>query len=202
MRLLHSPRFTRSPALLLIGSLCLALAGCASKNPLMDDAPVSKAKTSVATPAKTAAAGSLDGASNTQTSGPTGIARVLGAFSPYKIDVQQGNFVSKEMISQLKVGMTHDQVRFVLGTPMLNDIFHDDRWYYPFRMQKGNGEITSSRVTVYFKDDLVERFEGGDLPTEEDYLSRIAGSPPKDKADKTSEVIAPKATPSSAATAE
>ncbi|NMM25927.1 MAG: outer membrane protein assembly factor BamE [Glaciimonas sp.] len=162
----------------------------------MDDAPVARAKTSDAAPGQNAAAAPLDAATGTRISGPTGMARVLGVFSPYRIDVQQGNFVSKEMIAQLKEGMTHDQVRFVLGTPMLSDIFHDDRWYYPFRIQKGNGEVTASRVTVYFKDNLVERFEGGDLPTEEDYLSRIAGSAPKDKA---SEAVAPKTASPSAA---
>ncbi|MEO8407725.1 MAG: outer membrane protein assembly factor BamE [Oxalobacteraceae bacterium] len=178
---------------LLLGGLCVALAGCASKNPLMDDAPAASAKTTVTAPAASAAATPATG---TQTSGPTGVARVLGVFSPYKIDIQQGNFVSKEMISQLREGMTQDQVRFVLGTPMLSDIFHADQWYYPFRIQKGNGEVTSSRVTVHFKNGLLERFEGGDLPTEQDYLARIAGNAPKDKAP---EAAAPKAAPPSSA---
>ncbi|MDP3841452.1 MAG: outer membrane protein assembly factor BamE [Oxalobacteraceae bacterium] len=198
MRLLHTPRSHAPRALLLIGSLCLALAGCASKNPLMDDVPVAGTKTTVAAPAKTAAAATPDTARGTQTSGPTGIRRVLGIFSPYKIDIQQGNFVSKEMISQLKEGMTMDQVRFVLGTPMLSDIFHAERWYYPFHFQKGNGEITASRVTVYFKDGVLERFEGGDLPTEQDYISRIAGSASKDKTAAPA-AAATNATPASAA---
>lgn len=177
MRLLHT---LSSRTGLLIGSLCMVLAGCAAKNPLMDDAPVARAKTTDTAPAKAAAA--PEAASGTQTSGPTGAARVLGVFSPYRIDIQQGNFVSREMVAQLKQGMTTDQVRFVLGTPMLSDIFHADQWHYPFRIQKGNGEVTASRVTIYFKDGLLERFEGGDLPTEEDYLARIAGSTAKDKA--------------------
>jgi len=101
--------------------------------------------------------------------------RFLGIFSPYRPDIQQGNFVSQEMVVQLKEGMTQDQVIFLLGTPLLTDVFHADRWDYAFRMQKGNGEITSSRVTVHFKDKLVSSFEGGgDLPTEKDYLARIA----------------------------
>lgn len=197
MRLLHTPRSHAPRAMLLIGSLCLALAGCASKNPLMDDAPV--ASTTVAAPAKTAAAVPPDAARGTQTSGPTGMRRVLGIFSPYKIDIQQGNFVSKEMVSQLREGMTMDQVRFVLGTPMLSDIFHAERWYYPFQFQKGNGEITASRVTVYFKDGVLERFEGGDLPTEQDYISRIAGNASKDKS-ATPAAAATNAKPGSAAT--
>lgn len=101
--------------------------------------------------------------------------RFLGFLSPYRPDVQQGNFVSREMVAQLRVGMTPNQVVFLLGTPLLNDIFHQNRWDYVFRMQKGNGEITTSNVTIYFENGLVSRFEGGgDLPTEADYLARIA----------------------------
>jgi outer membrane protein assembly factor BamE len=101
--------------------------------------------------------------------------RFLGIFSPYRPDIQQGNFVSQEMVAQLKVGMTPDQVIFLMGTPLLNDVFHGERWDYPFRMQKGNGEITTSSVTVYFENNRVSRIEGGgDLPTEADYLARIA----------------------------
>jgi outer membrane protein assembly factor BamE len=100
--------------------------------------------------------------------------RFLGIFRPYRPDVQQGNFVSQEMVAQLKPGMTQDQVVFLLGTPLLTDVFHSDRWDYSFSLQKGNGEITTSRVTVFFKDKLVSSFEGGDLPTEKDYLARIA----------------------------
>jgi outer membrane protein assembly factor BamE len=66
-------------------------------------------------------------------------------------------------------------VRFLLGTPLLMDMFHADRWDYPFYLARGNGELTTSRVTVYFKDDVVERFEGGNLPTEREYIARIAG---------------------------
>ncbi|MGZ3239934.1 MAG: outer membrane protein assembly factor BamE [Burkholderiaceae bacterium] len=114
------------------------------------------------------------------TTEPSGVQRTenppfLGILSPYRPDVQQGNFVSKEMMAQLKEGMTHDQVRFLMGTPLLNDIFHADRWDYLFRLQRGNGEILSSRVTVFFKDDHVTRYEGGNLPSEKDFLNLILG---------------------------
>jgi outer membrane protein assembly factor BamE len=101
--------------------------------------------------------------------------RFLGIFSPYRPDVQQGNFVSQEMMAQLKEGLTRDQVRFLMGTPLLTDIFHADRWDYVFRLQKGNGEILSSRVSIFFKDDRVARFEGGNLPPEKDFLNLILG---------------------------
>lgn len=128
--------------------------------------PAEPAPTAAATPAKSGAA------TGVQTSRTN---RFLGIFRPYRPDIQQGNFVSQEMVAQLKPGMTQDQVVFLLGTPLLNDMFHAERWDYAFRLQKGNGEITTSRVTVFFKDKLVSSFEGGgDLPTEKDYLERIA----------------------------
>ncbi len=100
--------------------------------------------------------------------------KLFGVLPVYRPDVQQGNFVSKEMVSQLKVGMSPEQVRFVLGTPLVSDIFHGERWDYPFRMRKGDGQVTTSHVSVFFKDGRVERFEGGDLPDEKDYLKRLA----------------------------
>lgn len=182
-------------------AFCLALAtvitGCASKNPLMEEpAPVaSSAKPATTAPApapvaqdEKAASAPVAKADVPQAAAPTAPQaaaatsvqtknekRFFGFFRPYRPDVQQGNFVSQEMVAQLKEGMTQDQVIFLLGSPLLSDIFHADRWDYAFRLQKGNGEITTSRVTVFFKDKLVSHFEGGgDLPTEKDYLARIA----------------------------
>lgn len=74
--------------------------------------------------------------------------------TPYRIDVQQGNVVSQEMVAQLKPGLTRDQVRFVLGTPLLTDIFHKDRWDYVYRLQKGkSGEVEERRLAVFFDSD-------------------------------------------------
>ncbi|KAF1041886.1 MAG: Outer membrane protein assembly factor BamE [Herbaspirillum frisingense] len=102
---------------------------------------------------------------------------LFGFLKPYRIDIQQGNFVSKEMVAQLRPGLTRDQVRFVLGTPLLTDMFHTNRWDYDFRLAKGNGEIMASRVSVFFKDDLVDHVEGGEnLPTESEYLTLITNS--------------------------
>ncbi len=79
------------------------------------------------------------------------------------------------MLAQIKVGQTREQVKFILGTPLLADIFHAERWDFPFYLARGNGELTTSRVTVYFKDDKVIKFDGGNLPTEKEYIARIAG---------------------------
>jgi outer membrane protein assembly factor BamE len=170
----------RRPALL-AGMLCVffapGLTGCASKNPLMEQ-PVASGPITATPGTTTAGAAEKSTAPAPATAGVQTIKerRFLGFLSPYRIDIQQGNFVSQEMVSQLKEGMTSDQVRFVLGTPLLTDIFHANRWDYPFRLQKGNGEVTISRVTLFFKDNRLARFEGGELPTEKDYLARLAGA--------------------------
>lgn len=152
------------------------LAGCATKNPLIE-APANVAAAPAAGESASAAAAN----SGLKRTTPTTASRFLGIFSPYRVDIPQGNFVSEEMLTQLKVGMTPDQVRFALGTPLITDIFHADRWDYVFRMLKTNDEVLSSRVTVFFKDGRMSRFEGGNLPNEVDYLALIAGAVPKKK---------------------
>ena len=118
----------------------------------------------------------VDARQGAQTTQITQVQKFLWFFSPYRPDIQQGNFVSKEMLAQLKAGMSKDQVKFLLGTPLMADAFHGQRWDYPFRLAKGSGELTTSTVVVFFdKDDKVMSFEGGDLPTEREYIARIAG---------------------------
>jgi outer membrane protein assembly factor BamE len=182
------PVFTRSiPRPALRGSAFMALlsiallAGCASKNPLMqmpDSLAAAPARTTaIDTQAEVASAASAN--AGLKRTAPASARRFLGILSPYRIDIPQGNFVSEEMVTQLKVGMTQDQVRFALGTPLIADIFHAERWDYVFRMLKRDDEVLSSRVTVFFKDGLVSRFEGGNLPTENDYLEILAGGVPE-----------------------
>jgi outer membrane protein assembly factor BamE len=161
-------------AALAAGLACtLLLSGCASwRNETRPAAPVNTSTAALASDADKSASLANAGA---QTIESTKLQKFLWIFSPYRPDIQQGNFVSQEMLDQLKVGQTREQVRFLLGTPMLMDMFHADRWDYPFYLARGNGELTTSRVTVYFKDDVVERFDGGNLPTEREYIARIAG---------------------------
>ncbi len=89
----------------------------------------------------------------------------LPSLAPYRIEIQQGNFVSREMMSQLKPGMSKDQVRFVLGTPLIIDNFHADRWDYVFRRQRGiSSGLEHRRVTVFFEDGKLARVEGDIAP--------------------------------------
>jgi outer membrane protein assembly factor BamE len=82
-------------------------------------------------------------------------------FTVYRMEIQQGNYLTQEMVSQLQPGMTRDQVRFVLGTPLLTDIFHDDRWDYVYRRGRaGSREIQERRLSVFFEKDRLVRVEG------------------------------------------
>ncbi len=77
--------------------------------------------------------------------------RVPRIVNEYKIDVQQGNVVTQEMVSQLRPGLSKDQVRFILGTPLLMDIFHANRWDYIYRLHKGStGETEEQKLTLFF----------------------------------------------------
>jgi len=90
-------------------------------------------------------------------------ATVLG-ISPYRMEIQQGNFVSKDSVSQLKPGMTKEQVRFVLGTPLVTDIFHANRWDYPYYREPAGGKREEGRLVVYFDDGKLARIEGEGIP--------------------------------------
>ncbi|MBN9114138.1 MAG: outer membrane protein assembly factor BamE, partial [Pandoraea sp.] len=125
--------------------------------------------------------------------------KVIGVVTPYRINIVQGNFVSKEAYEQLKAGMTRDQVRQLLGTPLLTDIFHANRWDYVFYFKRGNASVVQERhLKVYFDGDTLARWEGGEnLPTEYQLVQEIDGQ--KGKTVKT-DASAPST--ASAATAE
>jgi outer membrane protein assembly factor BamE len=82
-----------------------------------------------------------------------------GLLSVHKIDVQQGNALNEDSVNQLRVGMVSEQVRFLLGNPMITDPFHGDRWYYVYYFKPGNGPLENLRLTVYFNDGRVTRIE-------------------------------------------
>ncbi|WP_198970833.1 outer membrane protein assembly factor BamE [Xylophilus sp. ASV27] len=109
------------------------------------------------------ACGSVDGASN----------RIASMVTPYKIEIVQGNFVSKEQVAALQKGMSRLQVREVLGTPLLTSIFHANRWDYVFTIKRPNVEPQARRLTVFFKDDLLDHFEGDEMPSEAEFVAKL-----------------------------
>jgi outer membrane protein assembly factor BamE len=85
----------------------------------------------------------------------------------YKIGIPQGNIITQEMINQLRPGMTKRQVIFVMGTPLVRDPYHQDRWDYVYNYQPGGGIRGQEKVTVFFVDDGLVRFTGDFNPTSE-----------------------------------
>jgi outer membrane protein assembly factor BamE len=83
---------------------------------------------------------------------------------PYKIEVQQGNVITQEMVDKLKPGMTRSQVRFVLGSPMISDAFHDNRWDYVYRLEQEGRLIEQRKLVVFFEEDKLVRLGGSFSP--------------------------------------
>lgn len=83
----------------------------------------------------------------------------------HKIPIQQGNIVTQDMVDQLKPGMTHRQVRYVMGNPLIEDTFNPDRWDYFYSMVAPDGEMTRARMSIFFKGDNLSYFTGNFAPT-------------------------------------
>jgi len=101
---------------------------------------------------------------------------ITSRLSPYRIDVRQGNYITQDMVAKLKPGMTRDQVRFALGTPLVADMFHADRWDYVYRFQPGRGEVQLRRLVVFFEEGKLVRV-GGDVVAETEASSTPAPAP-------------------------
>lgn len=80
--------------------------------------------------------------------------------NPHRIDVRQGNFVDQHMVGQLRPGMTREQVRFVLGTPLVVDMFRSDRWDYVYRYTEGWGQPQMRKLSLFFVDERLASIEG------------------------------------------
>lgn len=91
-----------------------------------------------------------------------------GFLEPYRISIPQGNYVNQQMLDQVHEGMSRDQVKLALGSPLLTDAFHPERWDYIFRFQYANGETQLRRVTISFRNDLVSAIKSDPLPARDD----------------------------------
>jgi outer membrane protein assembly factor BamE len=110
-----------------------------------------------------AACGTVDGVST----------RIASSITPYRVEVVQGNFVSREQVEALRPGMTRQQVRDVLGTPLLTSVFHSDRWDYVFTLKRQGVEPQARRLTLFFKGAELERFEGDTMPSEAEFVATL-----------------------------
>jgi outer membrane protein assembly factor BamE len=86
------------------------------------------------------------------------------SFGVYKLDINQGNYITQDQVEKLKVGQSRQQVRAVLGTPLVTDVFHDNRWDYVYEFIR-QGHVTEHRkFTVFFNEDKLARWEGDEMP--------------------------------------
>ncbi len=117
--------------------------------------------------------------------------KIAQRITPYRITVVQGNFVSEEAASQMQVGMSRDQVKQLLGTPLLTDMFHADRWDYVFYFKRGSTAVVQQRdFIVNFANDRIVSWSGGEnLPSNLELLAEIDG----DKGVKVAKPVAPAA---------
>jgi outer membrane protein assembly factor BamE len=100
---------------------------------------------------------------------------MLPGLRPYRMDIQQGNVVTQEMVAKLKPGMTRQQVRFVMGTPPIADAFHQDRWDYVYYLNKGGQLVEHRRLILLFEGDTLKRIEGDVVPMAGGQERKLAG---------------------------
>lgn len=98
----------------------------------------------------------------------------LRSFGVYKLDINQGNYLSQDMVNKLKVGQTRQQVRQVLGTPLVVSAFRDNRWDYVYEFTRQGQVLEHRTFTVYFVDEKLARWEGDEMPPSVVELNREA----------------------------
>jgi len=98
---------------------------------------------------------------------------IAESVTPYRVEIVQGNFISKEQVDALRPGLTRQQVREVLGTPLVMDLFHADRWDYVFTIRRQGVDPQSRRLTIFFKGDGLDRFEGDTMPAEAEFVATL-----------------------------
>ncbi len=100
---------------------------------------------------------------------------------PYKQDIQQGNWITARQVAQLEQGMSHEQVRYLLGTPTLQNVFRDDRWDYPYYNKPGYGDSELRRFTVWFEDGALVSWSGDEQPDRQPFEKADTGMTDTDR---------------------
>ena len=103
-----------------------------------------------------------------------GLGLLTGCTAVYKLDIPQGNLVDKAQVETLKPGMTRRQVALIMGTPSIQDPFHQNRWDYAASYQQRGGDIEIKNLTLYFDDNVLSKLEGNYFEKREEDLIRTA----------------------------
>lgn len=100
---------------------------------------------------------------------------LMERLTPYKVDIHQGNVVTREQLALVQTGMNRDQVRELLGSPMLTDVFHANRWDYVYAsVRHGNRPPAQRSIQVHFKNEVVERVVApAEVPTEHQFVANM-----------------------------
>lgn len=106
----------------------------------------------------------------------------LGIITPYRIEIVQGNVLTQEQVALIKPGMSREQVRDVLGSPLLTDLFHADRWDYVFTIRRQGTPPQRRSVVAHFKGEKLERLEAPELPSEREFVASISRTSASGKA--------------------
>ena len=126
----------------------------------------------------------------------------LPSFAPHKIEIRQGNLVTPEMRSKLKLGMSRTQVRAALGSPLINDALHANRWDYAYRLEQDGKLTEQQRMTVYFDGDALTRIDDGTMPPQPVVASAVVATPASATFVEADAVPAPPVVPATALTPE
>ena len=98
------------------------------------------------------------------------------SFGVYKLDINQGNYLSQDMVDRLRVGQTKAQVRLILGTPLVTSPFHANRWDYVYEFKRQGQQLEHRTFAVFFVDDKLARWEGDEMPPSMMDLNRAAAN--------------------------
>ena len=98
---------------------------------------------------------------------------LFGLITPYRMEIVQGNVITREQMEKVSVGMTRRQVRDLLGSPLVTDIFHVDRWDYLFTIRRQGAEPQRRAITLMFAGDTLKTIEAPELPSEKEFVSSI-----------------------------
>lgn len=101
---------------------------------------------------------------------------LLGLITPYRIDIVQGNVVTKEQLALVRPGMTRVQVRDMLGSPLVTDVFHADRWDYVFTINRPGTQPQRRSIVAFFESDRLLRIEAPELPSEREFVASISST--------------------------
>lgn len=99
---------------------------------------------------------------------------LFGVITPYRIEIVQGNVVTREQLERVRIGMSRRQVRDLLGTPLVADVFHADRWDYLFTIRRQGAEPQRRSIVAYFEGDALTKIDAPELPSEKDFVASIS----------------------------